>query len=129
MAEGILREASKDLFDVYSAGSKPAGYVHPLSIKVMDEIGVDISDHSSKHMNDFLNQDIHVVVTVCGNADQECPMYPGQVHRYHWGVDDPAKFEGNEEETLEEFRRIRDQIALVFRAYALGYADRERLGL
>ena len=124
LAEGILRQVAGDLFDVYSAGSKPAGYVHPKAIAVMQEIGIDISGHTSKHMNEFLDKKIETVITVCGNADQACPMFPGQVNRYHWGFDDPAHATGTEEEILAEFRRVRDQIKLVFEAYAAGYRER-----
>ena len=120
LAEGILRAAAGDLIDVHSAGSKPAGYVHPKAIQVMQEIGLDISGHRSKHMNDFLAQRIDTVITVCGNADQACPMFPGQVHRHHWGFDDPAHATGTEEEILAAFRRVRNQIKLVFEAYAAG---------
>jgi len=127
MAEGILRHAAGDLFDVQSAGSKPAGYVHPKAIEVLKEIGIDISGHSSKHMNDFLGRDVTTVITVCGNADQACPMFPGQVNRYHWGFDDPAHAQGSEEEVLNVFRCVRDQVKLVFEAYAAGY--REALGV
>ena len=77
MAEGILKSVAGDLIDVQSAGSDPAGYVHPLSIKALDEIGIDISANTSKHMNQFLEQDVETVITVCGNADQACPTYPG----------------------------------------------------
>jgi arsenate reductase len=121
LAEGILRAAAGDIIDVHSAGSKPAGYVHPKAIEVMKEIGIDISGHSSKHMNDFLGQNIHTVITVCGNADQACPMYPGQVNRHHWGFDDPAHATGTEEEILAVFRRVRDEIQKVFGAYAAGW--------
>ena len=123
MAEGILRQAAGDLFDVHSAGSKPAGYVHPKAIAVMKEIGIDISGHASKHMNEFLDRKIDTVITVCGNADQACPMFPGQVNRYHWSFDDPAHATGTEEEILNAFRRVRDQIKLVFEAYAAGYRE------
>jgi arsenate reductase (thioredoxin) len=123
MAEGILRSTASDLLDVRSAGSKPAGYVHPKAIEVMREIGIDISGHTSKHMNDFLAGKVDVVVTVCGNADQACPMFPGQVKRYHWGFDDPAHASGTEEEVLGAFRKVRDSIRLVFEAYAAGLRD------
>jgi arsenate reductase len=72
-------------------------------------------------MNDFLGQNIHTVITVCGNADQACPMYPGQVNRHHWGFDDPAHATGTEEEILAVFRRVRDEIQKVFGAYAAGW--------
>lgn len=127
MAEGILRAAAGDLIEVHSAGSKPAGYVHPKAIAALAEIGIDISSHTSKHMNDFLQSPITTVITVCGNADQACPMYPGQVNRHHWGFSDPAHATGTEEEIMEEFRRVRDQIRLVFEAYAAGLREGKRL--
>lgn len=120
MAEGILRQAVDGLVDVCSAGSKPAGYVHPKAIEVLREIGIDISGHSSKHMNTFLTDRITTVITVCGNADQACPVFPGQLHRHHWGFSDPAHAQGTEAEILAEFRLVRDQIRLVFEAYAAG---------
>ncbi|MEC9041966.1 MAG: arsenate reductase ArsC [Verrucomicrobiota bacterium] len=120
MAEGILRNAASELIEVASAGSNPSGYVHPKAITVLDEIGIDISSHTSKHMNDFLDQDVHTVITVCGNADQECPTYPGQFHRHHWGFEDPAHAEGSEDEVMEVFRKVRNEIKLVFEAYAAG---------
>src|SRR5271170_1763142 len=81
LAEGFLRAAAGDLLDVQSAGSKPAGYVHPLAIKVMQEAGMDISGHHSKHLSEFLEKKIETVITVCGHADQACPIFPGQVNR------------------------------------------------
>ena len=120
MAEGILRAAAGDMIAVHSAGSIPVGYVHPQAIAVLAEIGIDISAHTSKHMNDFLKRNIDTVITVCGKADQACPLFPGQVHRYHWGFDDPAHATGTEEEIRNAFRRVRDQIQLVFNAYAAG---------
>src|ERR1043165_9028885 len=123
LAEGILRKAAGDLFRVASAGSKPAGYVHPLAIAAMQEIGIDISAHHSKHLNEFLSEPVETVITVCGNADQACPMFPGQVNRHHWGFDDPAHATGTEEEQMQVFRRVRDEIQRVFEAYAAGRRD------
>ena len=123
MAEGTLRKAVGDFVEVQSAGSMPAGYVHPMAIDVMKELGIDISSHTSKHMNEFLDRKVDTVITVCGNADQACPRFPGQVHRYHWGFDDPARAQGSEEEIYAEFRRVRDQIKLVFEAYAAGLRE------
>ena len=123
IAEAILRAAAKDIFEVHSAGYNPAGFVHPKAVAVMKEIGIDISNHSSKHMNDFLKRDVHTVITVCGNADQACPSFPGQLKRYQWGFDDPAKAEGSDEEVLDVFRRVRNEIKLVFEAYASGYRE------
>jgi len=126
LAEGFLRAAAGDFLNVVSAGSKPAGYVHPVAIQVMKEIGIDISGHHSKSMNEFLNQPVETVVTVCGNADQACPVYPGQLNRHHWGFDDPAHATGTEEEKLKVFRRVRDEIKLVFQAYADGRRDQTK---
>ena len=120
LAEGILRAAAGDLVEVASAGSKPAGYVHPLAIRVMQEIGIDLSGHRSKHLSEFLDRPVQTVITVCGNADQVCPMFPGQMHRHHWGFDDPAHATGTEEEQLSVFRQVRDEIRRVFEAYAAG---------
>ena len=123
LAEGILRSIAADLFEVHSAGSKPAGYVHPLAIRVMAEIGVDLSSHRSKHMNDFLATPIETVITVCGNADQACPVFPGQVNRHHWPFEDPAHATGSEDEKLRVFRRVRDEIRQTFGAYVDGRRD------
>lgn len=123
LAEGVLRAAAGDMLDVRSAGSNPSGYVHPLAIKVMKEIGIDISGHRSKHMNEFLPQPVETVITVCGKADQACPMFPGQLNRHHWGFADPAHAAGTDEEKLVVFRRVRDEIRAVFTAYAAGRKD------
>ena len=123
LAEGLLRAAAGDLFEITSAGSKPAGYVHPLAIEVMKEIGIDISGHRSKHMSEFLNRDVETVITVCGNADQACPIFPGQVNRHHWPFEDPAHATGTDEEKLAMFRRVRGEIKRVFGAYADGRRD------
>src|SRR5512137_2528307 len=123
LAEGALRAAAGDMLDVQSAGSKPAGYVHPLAVRVMKEIGIDISEHRSKHLNEFLKRPVETVITVCGNADQACPTFPGQVSRYHWGFYDPAKAAGTEEGKLAAFRLVRDEMKRVFEAYAAGRRD------
>jgi arsenate reductase len=127
LAEGILRQALGPAFQVASAGSKPAGYVHPLAIRAMAEIGIDISAHRSKHLDEFLSQSVETVITVCGNADQACPMFPGQVNRHHWGFDDPAHATGTEEEQMQVFRRVRDEIRRVFQAYASGRLDQQKV--
>ena len=123
MAEGILQQALGDGFRVVSAGSNPAGYVHPLAIESLSEIGIDISANTSKHLDTFLEDDIETVITVCGNADQACPTFPGQLNRHHWPFDDPAHAEGNDEEKMAMFRRVRDEIRAVFGAYADGRLD------
>jgi len=123
LAEGILRKQLGSPFRIESAGSKPAGYVHPLAIRVMQEIGIDLSAHRSKHLDEFLQDEIETVITVCGNADQACPIFPGQVNRHHFPFDDPAHATGTEEEQLAVFRRVRDEISAVFGAYAAGRID------
>jgi arsenate reductase len=123
MAEGFLKATAGDILDVQSAGSKPAGYVHPVAIQVMQEVGIDISRHHSKHLDQFTNRPVETVITVCGNADQVCPIFPGQVNRYHWGFVDPAHAQGTEEEVLQVFRQVRDEIRRVFQAYGAGRRD------
>jgi arsenate reductase len=123
LAEGILRAAAGDILNVASAGSKPAGYVHPLAIQAMQEIGIDLSGHRSKHLSEFLDANVDTVITVCGNADQACPIFPGQVNRHHWPFDDPAHATGSDEEKLAVFRRVRNEIRRVFTAYAEGRRD------
>lgn len=118
LAEGILRAVSGDKIDVASAGSSPVGYVHPVAVEVMEEIGIDISGHSSKHLDEFLDHNVHTVISVCGNADQACPVFTGQAQKHHWPFDDPAKAEGGEEEVRAVFRRVRDEIREKFETYA-----------
>ena len=97
---------------------RPGWYVHPLAIEVLKEIDIDISGHTSKHLDEFLAQDVHTTITVCGNADQACPVFPGQAVKYHWPFDDPAHATGTEAEQLAVFRRVRDEIRAKFEAYA-----------
>jgi arsenate reductase len=123
LAEGLLRAAAGDALRVASAGSKPAGYVHPLAVRAMAEIGLDLAGHRSKHLDEFLAEKVETVITVCGKADQVCPTFPGQVNRHHWPFDDPAHATGTEEEQLAVFRRVRDEIRAVFGAYAAGRRD------
>ena len=123
MAEGILRAVAGDMLEVCSAGSQPAGYVHPQAIAALAEIDIDITGHTSKHMNEFLDRDVETVITVCGNADQACPVFPGQLNRHHWPFDDPAHATGTDAEIKAEFRRVRDEIRRVFEAYADGRRD------
>ena len=118
LAEGILRAAVGESAEVASAGSDPAGYVHPMAVEVMKEIKIDISAHTSKHLDGFLQREVHTVITVCGNADQACPIFSGQAEKHHWPFDDPAKATGSEEEIRAVFRRVRDEIRAKFEAYA-----------
>ena len=123
LAEGILRAVAGDILDVQSAGSKPAGYVHPSAIAAMKEIGIDISAHRSKSMTEFMDKKVETVITVCGNADAACPIFPGQVNRHHWPFEDPAHAAGTDAEKLEVFRRVRNEIRRTFTAYAEGRRD------
>lgn len=118
-----MRRALGPGYRVASAGSRPAGLVHPLAIRVMAEIGIDLSGHHSKPLEEFLPQGVETVITVCGNADQACPLFPGQVSRHHFPFLDPAHAEGTEEEQLAVFREVREGIAQVFGAYAAGRLD------
>ena len=128
LAEAILRKALGENFRVESAGSNPAGYVHPLAIRALEEMGIDTIGHHSKHMNLFLDDQVETVITVCGNADQACPIFPGQMNRHHWPFDDPAHATGTEDEQFAVFRRVRDEIAKVFGAYAAGRLDAIKAG-
>ncbi len=123
MAEALLRDFAGGLFQVESAGCDPAGYVHPLAIEVMKEVGHDLEGWESKSHQNFLDQDVQTVITVCGNANDCCPVFPGQMNRYHWSFDDPAKFEGDPEVVKQEFRRVRDEISLVMQAYLAGLRE------
>jgi arsenate reductase len=120
IAEGTLQRVAGDIVEIESAGSKPAQFVHPKAIRVMSEIGIDISKNRSKHLNEFLHRKVHTIITVCGDADEACPIFPGMVARYHWGFEDPAKAQGNEDQVLEAFRKVRDEISRVFEAYGAG---------
>jgi len=109
MAEGFLRYMAGDKFEVFSAGVKPT-QVNPLAIKVMAEVGVDISKHRSKSAMEFIGQKFDYVITVCDNAKQACPVFPGKYEKAHWDLEDPAIAQGTEEEKLEIFRKSRDKI-------------------
>ena len=119
IAEGILQEVAGDVLNVQSAGSDPAGFVHPLAVTVLADIGIDISENSSKHMNEFLSSEVETVITVCDNADQACPSFPGQANRHHWPFPDPVKAEGTKEEIRKIFEKVRDDIRRVFTDYGL----------
>ncbi|NNF07248.1 MAG: arsenate reductase ArsC [Candidatus Eisenbacteria bacterium] len=110
MAEGFWNQLGEGAWTAYSAGSAPSGYVHPKAIEVMGEIGIDISKNESKHLDQYLTEKIDIVVTVCDNAKESCPIFPGAREVLHWPFEDPADFEGDEASTLQKFREIRDQI-------------------
>lgn len=109
MAEGLLRHEAGDLFEVASAGVNPTR-VRPEAIEVMRESGIDISAHHSKSVDEFIGQQFDYVITVCDNANEQCPTFPGHTKRIHWSFEDPAAVEGDEVARLEVFRRVRDEI-------------------
>ena len=109
MAEGLLRHDAGDRFTVESAGTKPSS-VRPEAIAVMKEVGIDITSHRSKHVDEFAGEDIDYVLTVCDNAKESCPVFFGKATRRHHSFKDPAAVEGSEEKRLGEFRRVRDEI-------------------
>ena len=110
MAEGLLSALGGDRFDVSSAGAKPAGHVHPLAIQVMQELDIDISGHTSKSLAVFDGQKFDYLITVCDNAREACPTYAGAAQQIHWSFDDPARATGTDEQKLNVFRRVRDEI-------------------
>lgn len=117
MAETIWRKEAGDHWECYSAGSKPAGYVHPLASRVLNEWGIDTTSCHSKSVSEFAGQPFDLVVTVCDNAHEACPVFPGAKQQLHWPFDDPAHAQGSPDEQLAVFRRVRDQIASTIRKY------------
>lgn len=109
MAEGLLRDLAGERFEVASAGVSPT-QVRPEAIAVMRELGIDISHHRSKSVDEFAGQQFDYVITVCDNANEQCPVFPGNTKRIHWNFDDPAAAKGDEQARLAVFRRVRDQI-------------------
>jgi arsenate reductase len=109
MAEGLLRHLAGDRFEVMSAGTE-ATHVRPLAIRAMDEIGVDISSQESKTLERYLREPFDYVITVCDDANEACPFFPGAANRLHWSFEDPSRAEGSEEERLAVFRSVRDRI-------------------
>jgi arsenate reductase len=110
MAEGILRKLAGHAFEAFSAGSKPTGRVHPLAVRVMQDIGVDVSQQRSKALEEFVGQPFDYVITVCDNAKEACPNFPGAAKQLHWSFDDPAQAEGDDEQKLPVFVWVREEI-------------------
>ncbi|MBN1756123.1 arsenate reductase ArsC [bacterium] len=110
MGEALLRKIGGEYFEAYSAGLEPKG-INPLTLKVMKEIGMDISNQRSKKIDEYLGK-VHFgyVITTCAEAEEQCPIFPGVTKRYYWPLEDPASFSGTEEEKLTAFRKVRDQI-------------------
>jgi arsenate reductase len=109
MAEGLLRQDAGNRYDVFSAGILPS-HVRPEAITVMREVGIDISTHRSKSLDEFADQDFDFVITVCDNARESCPVFPGRTKHIHWSIEDPAAVSGSEDERLAAFRHIRDEL-------------------
>ena len=109
IAHGLLRDMAGDRFKVFSAGSHPSR-VHPISIAVMEEVGVDISHHTSDYVDDYLDEDIDIAITVCDNANQACPTFPGEVERIHWSIEDPFKGWNFDTNQMDSFRKTRREI-------------------
>ena len=107
MAEGLLRDMAGDSFDVFSAGTHPSK-VHPMSTAVMAEDGIDISEHTSDFIDDYLNKGIDIVITVCDSADSLCPSFPGDVERIHWSIDDPFQGWDIKNNKIDSYRETRD---------------------
>jgi len=117
MAEGWLRSLGGGRFEVYSAGTRPST-VRPEAVEAMREVGVDITSHRSKSVEEFAGREFDYVITVCDNARESCPVFPGKTERVHWSFDDPAAVEGGWDERLAAFRRVRDEIGERLRAWA-----------
>jgi arsenate reductase len=111
MAEGFLRQLAGDRFEVASAGTE-ATRVHPLAVRAMAEVGIDLGPHSSKTVDTLLGRPWDYVITVCDSANERCPVFPGHTTRLHWSFDDPSQATGSEDERLGTFRRVRDQIQI-----------------
>lgn len=119
MAEGFLKSFDKNL-EVYSAGTKPAEKVNPFAVKVMQEIGIDISDGKAENVDKYLNESFDYVITVCDNAKETCPVFIGKVkHQLHIGFEDPADATGTEKEILPIYRKVRDEILRDFKDFYL----------
>jgi arsenate reductase (thioredoxin) len=116
MAEGLLGHDAGDRFEVESAGTRP-GHVRPEAIVVMKELGINISGHRSKYVDEFQGQSFDYVLTVCDNAKENCPVFPGHSKRLHKGFEDPAALQGTEEERLSLFRQVRDEIRDYLKAF------------
>jgi arsenate reductase (thioredoxin) len=109
MAEGLFRQEAGERYQVFSAGTKPS-QVRPEAIAAMREIGIDISGHRSKSVDEFSGHELDLVITVCDNANESCPVFPGSTRRLHWPFEDPAAVVGSEEQRIAAFRWTRDQI-------------------
>ena len=122
MAEGWLRALAGDRFDVTSAGTE-ATRVHPLAIRAMQEVRIDLTGHTSKTIDAFLGQSWDYVITVCDSANERCPVFPGGTTRIHWSFDDPSQATGTDEDKLKKFRRVRDEILTRLRQWLADHGN------
>jgi arsenate reductase len=123
MAEGLLRHDAGNVYEVFSAGTKPT-HVRPEAITVMREVGIDISGHRSKSVDEFAGRDFEYVITVCDNAKESCPVFPVKTKRIHWSIEDPAAVQGSQGEALTTFRRVRDELRARLQAFAKGEVEK-----
>ena len=129
MGEALLRKHAGDRFEVYSAGLEPKG-IHPLTVRVMREMGVELDDQASKHVREYMGK-LHFgyLITVCSDAEEKCPaVFPGISHRLHWSFEDPAAATGSDEERLQKFRDVRDQIDRQIRNWLAGPGNNQASG-
>ena len=122
MAEGLLRHDAGNSYDVFSAGTKPTR-VRPEAITVMREVGIDISGHRSKSVDEFAGQNFDYVITVCDNAKESCPIFPAKTKRIHWSIEDPAAVQDSEEQRLAAFRRARDELRTRLEAFTQDHME------
>jgi arsenate reductase (thioredoxin) len=127
MAEGLLRHHAGQHFEAFSAGTEP-GSLRPLAVRAMGELGIDISNQWPKSVDEFLSQDFDSVVTVCDQAKESCPVFPGAARQLHWSFEDPSRAQGSEEERLEVFRRVRDEIMVRIRQFVSEQASEKSGG-
>jgi len=123
MSEGLLRHDAGNTYEVFSAGTKPT-HVRPEAIDVMREVGIDISSHRSKSVDEFGGQDFDYVITVCDNAQESCPLFPAKTNLIHWSIEDPAMARGCAEEILTAFRRARDELRARLQAFTQGELEK-----
>ena len=116
MAEGFAKKMLSNDLKIFSAGIEPKR-IHPMTVKVMQEIGIDISQQRSKNISEIPLDKIDIVITLCGDAAERCPIFPGKVERIHWEIEDPAKAQGSEEEIAKIFRKVRD----IIKSYIISY--------
>jgi arsenate reductase len=122
-AEGLLRHDAGTLYVVFSAGTKPS-HVRPAAIAVMREVGIDISYHRSKSVDEISGRDFDYLITVCDNANESCPVFPAKTKCVHWSIEDPAAAQGSKEKTLIAFRRVRDELRARLQAFAQGEVEK-----